>query len=254
VSTAHEPYSVENSELAERVRGLAAPCRVLVGGPGAELADVRAGIAATLPVVLGLIALTTVLLVIALTGSVVLGVKALLMNALSLGATFGVLVHIFQEGHLRWLVGGFSVSGSTDALVPALLFCVAFGLSMDYEIFLLSRIVEEHRRTGDTGLAVATGLERTGRLFTSAAVVFAVVMAALATSGLTLLKMIGVGLALAVLLDATLVRGLLVPAVMRLAGRANWWSPWPRGRAARRYGVPLPRVPGPGATRERVPS
>ncbi|XVQ08176.1 MMPL family transporter [Spirillospora sp. CA-255316] len=254
VSTAHEPYSVENSELAERVRALAAPGRVLVGGPGAELADVRAGIAATLPAVLGLIALTTFLLITALTGSVVLGVKALLMNALSLSATFGVLVHIFQEGHLRWLVGGFSVSGSTDALVPALLFCVAFGLSMDYEIFLLSRIVEEHRRTGDTGLAVATGLERTGRLFTSAAVVFAVVMAALATSGLALLKMIGAGLALAVLLDATLVRGLLVPAVMRLAGRANWWSPWRRGRASRRYGVPLPRVPGPGATRERVPS
>ncbi|MFC5749731.1 MMPL family transporter [Actinomadura rugatobispora] len=254
VSTAHEPYSVENGELAERVRGLPAPGRALVGGPGAELADVRAGIAVTLPAVLGLIALTTFLLISALTGSMVLGAKALLMNALSLGATFGVLVHIFQEGHLRWLVGGFSVSGSTDALVPALLFCVAFGLSMDYEIFLLSRIVEEHRRTGDTRLAVATGLERTGRLFTSAAVIFAVVMAALATSGLALLKMIGVGLALAVLLDATLVRGLLVPAVMRLAGRANWWTPWPRGRAFRRYRVPPPRVPEPGATRERVPS
>ena len=253
VSTAHEPYSVENGELAERIRDLPAPVPALVGGPGAELADVRAGIASALPAVLGLIALVTFLLTAVLTGSVVLGVKALAMNALSLGATFGVLVHIFQEGHLRFLVGGFSVSGCTDALVPVLLFCVAFGLSMDYEIFLLARIVEEYRRTGDTALAVATGLDRTGRLFTSAALVFAVVMAALATSGLALLKMIGAGLALAVLLDATLVRGLLVPAVMRLAGRANWWTPWPRGRAPDGCRVPPPRVPGLGATRERVP-
>jgi RND superfamily putative drug exporter len=161
---------------------------------------------------------------------VLLGLKALAMNVLSLCATFGVLVHIFQEGHLRWLVGDFTVTGSIDAQIPALLFCVAFGLSMDYEIFLLARIAEEHRRTGDTVTAVASGLAHTGRLFTSAALIFAVVMAALATSGLTLLKLLGVGLALAVLLDATLVRALLVPAVMRLAGRANWWTPRIRPR------------------------
>jgi RND superfamily putative drug exporter len=150
------------------------------------------------------------------------------MNALSLSATFGVLVYVFQEGHLRRLVGDFTVGGFTDALVPVLICCIAFGLSMDYEIFLLSRITEEYRSRGDTVSAVASGLQHTGRLFTSAAVVFAVAMGALATSGLALLKMIGVGLAVTVLLDCTLIRALLVPAVMRLAGRANWWSPWPR--------------------------
>jgi RND superfamily putative drug exporter len=228
ISTAHEPYSVENAELAERIRGVPAPGGArLAGGPGAELADIRQGIGDRLPLALGLIALTTFLLVTALTGGVLLGVKALVMNALSLGATFGVLVHIFQDGNLRGLIGDFSVTGSVDAQIPALLFCVAFGLSMDYEIFLLARIAEEHRRTGDTVTAVASGLRHTGRLFTSAALVFAVVMAALATSGLVLLKMIGLGLALAVLLDATVVRALLVPAVMRLAGRANWWTPRP---------------------------
>ncbi|HEX2313723.1 MAG TPA: MMPL family transporter [Thermomonospora sp.] len=231
VSTAHEPYSVDNSELAQRLRRIPAPERVLVGGPGAQLADIRQGIADALPLALALIALTTFCLVVALTGGLLLGLKALLMNTLSLGATFGVLVHIFQEGHLRWLVGDFTVTGSTDVTVPVLLFCIAFGVSMDYEIFLLSRITEDYRRTGDTAAAVVSGLRHTGRLFTSAAVIVAVVMGALTTSGLTLLKMIGVGLAVAVLLDCTLVRGLLVPAVMRLAGPANWWSPRLRTRS-----------------------
>nr|WP_260407929.1 MMPL family transporter [Planomonospora venezuelensis] len=240
VATAHEPYSVENSELAGHLRAVPAPAEALVGGPGAQLRDIRLAIAGALPPGLALVALTTFALVTGLTGSVVLAAKALLLNVLSLGATFGALVHVFQEGHLRWLVGGFTPTGTTDVLVPALMFCMAFGLSMDYEIFLLSRITEEYRRTGNTVTAVALGLEHTGRLFTSAAVVFAVVMASLATSGLVLLKMVGVGLALAVLLDCTLIRALLVPAVMRLAGRANWWSPrrpplpapaWFRGRA-----------------------
>nr|BFE84504.1 hypothetical protein GCM10020093_071050 [Planobispora longispora] len=201
-----------------------------MGGPGAQLADIRRGIADTLPLGLSLVAMTTFALVAGMTGSVVLAAKALLMNALSLGATFGVLVHVFQEGHLRALVGSFTVTGTIDTLVPVLMFCMAFGLSMDYEIFLLSRITEEYRRTGDTVTAVALGMERTGRLFTSAAVIFAVVMGSMATSSLVLLKMVGVGLALAVLLDCTLIRGLLVPAVMRLAGRANWWSPWGPGK------------------------
>ncbi|MFC4908282.1 MMPL family transporter [Actinomadura gamaensis] len=228
VATAYEPYSAVNGHLAQQVRRLPAPGPVLVGGPGAHLADTRGPIAAALPMGLGAVALITFALVAGLTGSVVLAVKAVLMNALSLTASFGVLVYIFQDGHLRWLVGDFSVTGHIDVLVPALLFCIAFALSMDYEIFLLSRITEEYRRCGDTTTAVATGLQNTGRLFTSAAVIFAVVMAAMATSSLALLKMIGVGLAVAVLLDATLIRALLVPAVMRLAGRANWWTPWPR--------------------------
>ncbi|MGW0808641.1 MMPL family transporter [Nonomuraea sp. NPDC002799] len=226
VSSAYEPYSVDNSDLAKLLRRVSAPGRALLGGPGAELADTRRSIGQALPLALTLIALTTLLLVTALTRSIVLALKALIMNALSLAATFGALVYVFQEGHLRWLVGDFTVTGSIDVLMPSLIFCIAFGLSMDYEIFLLSRITEEYRRSGDTLIAVAAGLQHTGRLFTSAATVFAVVMAALATSGLTVLKMIGVGLALAVLLDCTVVRALLVPAVMRLAGRANWWSPF----------------------------
>ncbi|MBG0822200.1 MMPL family transporter [Planomonospora sp. ID91781] len=234
VATDHEPYSVENSELARAVRSVPAPGPAVVGGPGAQLADIRQAVGDSLPQGLALVVLATFVLITAMTRSVVLAVKALVMNALSLGATFGVLVHVFQEGHLRELVGGFSVTGTLDVLVPALMFCIAFGLSMDYEIFLLSRVTEEYRRTGDTRAAVAAGMEHTGRLFTSAAVIFAVVMASLATSGLVLLKMVGVGLALAVLLDCTLIRALLVPAVMCLAGRANWWSPLRAGPVRRR--------------------
>ncbi|MFI7632951.1 MMPL family transporter [Nonomuraea sp. NPDC049400] len=225
VTTAYEPYSLENSELVDRLRRVRAPGPVLIGGPGGNLADTRQSIGRVLPLALALVAFTTLVLVTALTGSVVLAAKALLMNALSLTATFGVLVYVFQDGHLRWLVGDFTTTGSIDILMPSMILCVAFGLSMDYEIFLLARITEEHQRTGDTVTAVARGLQHTGRLFTSAAVIFAIVMAALTTSSLTPLKMIGVGLALAVLLDATVIRALLVPAVMRLAGRANWWSP-----------------------------
>ncbi|WP_125648884.1 MMPL family transporter [Nonomuraea sp. WAC 01424] len=227
VTTAHEPFSVANSELVQRLRAITAPGRAFFGGPGAELDDVRQNIAGTLPLALTLIALTTLAMVALLTRSVVLAVKALVMNVLSLTATFGALVHVFQDGHLGWLVGDFTATGSIDALMPTLIFCVAFGLSMDYEIFLLSRITEEYRRGGDTVTAVATGLQHTGRLFTSAAVIFAVVMAAVATSGLAVLKMIGVGIAVAVLVDCTLIRTLLVPAVMRLAGPANWWAPRP---------------------------
>ena len=128
---------------------------------------------------------------------------------------------------------------------PILMFCIAFGLSMDYEVFLLSRITEEHDRTGDTVSAVAMGLERTGRLVTSAALVVVIVLAALATSDLTVLKMLGLGLALAVLVDATLVRGLLVPAFMRVAGEANWWAPGPLRRIHARWGLhEAPAAPG----------
>ncbi|RJL33534.1 MMPL family transporter [Bailinhaonella thermotolerans] len=229
-----EPYTAESGAVVERIRRTEAPGPLLVGGPSAQLVDTRDAIGDRLGAALGLVAVTTLGLILLLTGSPVLAVKALVLNALSLTVTFGVLVHIFQEGHLLWMVGDVAVSGTTDVLVPSLLFCVAFGLSLDYEVFLLSRITEEHRRVRDTTEAVALGLDRTGRLFTSAAVVFAVVMICLATSGLVLLKMVGVGLALAVLLDATLIRGLLVPAVMRLAGPANWWTPWPVAR---------PRIP-----------
>jgi RND superfamily putative drug exporter len=242
VAGVHEPYSVANADLARALREVPAPGQALVGGPGAELADLRQGIAGPLPAALASIAVATFVLVTALTRRVVLAAKALLMNVLSLGATFGMLVYVFQDGHLRALVGDFAVTGSIDALVPVMIFCIAFGLSMDYEIFLLSRIVEEHRRTGDTATAVAGGLQHTGRLFTSAALIFAVVMGAMTTSSLAPLKMLGAGLAVAVLLDATLVRTLLVPAVMRLAGRANWWAPREAAGAHRRAQALRPRV------------
>jgi RND superfamily putative drug exporter len=158
---------------------------------------------------------------------VLIPVKAVVLNLLSLTATFGAAVWIFQDGNLRWLLGDFQTNGAIELTTPILLFAVAFGLSMDYELFLLSRIKEEYARLGDNTAAVAAGLERTGRLVTYAALLFVIVMVAFATSQLSVLKLVGVGLGLAVAMDATLIRAILVPAFMRLAGRANWWAPAP---------------------------
>ncbi|MCC2274211.1 MMPL family transporter [Streptomyces sp. ET3-23] len=225
-----EPADPANAERVRRIRALPAPARAWVGGMGARVVDAQRPVQDRLPLALALIAAGMFALVLALTRYPVLALKALVLNALSLCATFGALVFVFQEGHLRRLVGDFTVTGSTDVLLPIVVFCIAFGLSMDYECILLSRIVEEHRRGAGTVLSVARGVDRTAGLFTWSALILAVVMAALATSGLVFLKAVGVGLALAALLDATVVRGLLVPAVMRLAGRANWWAPaWLRG-------------------------
>ncbi|MFC6935880.1 MMPL family transporter [Actinomadura yumaensis] len=226
-----EPYSDAGTRLVAALRAVPAPGGALVGGPAARLADTRAAVADRLPWALLIIGTATAALVFLLTGGVLLAAKAPAVGLLSLGASFGAVVHVFQEGRLRWLVGDFVVTGMTDLTVPVLMFCVAFGLSMDYEIFLLARIVECRAASGDTARAVAAGLRHTGRPVTSAAAVVAIVFAAFAASGLTLLKVLGAGLALAVVLDATLVRGLLVPAVMRLAGEANWWAPAPLRRA-----------------------
>ncbi|MFE5844353.1 MMPL family transporter [Streptomyces niveus] len=220
-----DPLSPQGSRLAAALRAVPAPGPALVGGPGARLADTEHVLAGRLPAVVGVTVLVTFVLLLAFTRSVLIPVKALVLNALGLAATSGIVVAVFQQGHLAPLLGDVTAGGITDVVVPSLMFCVAFGLSMDYEVFLLSRIVDEHRRGSDTQTAVAVGLQRTGGLFTSAALVFATVMAALALSSLVLLKLIGVGLALAVLLDCTVIRALLVPAVMRLAGRANWWMP-----------------------------
>ncbi|GCB47023.1 MMPL family transporter [Streptomyces sp. NL15-2K] len=150
-------------------------------------------------------------------------------------------------------MGDFTVTATTDVFLPILVFCIAFGLSMDYEIILLTRILEEHHRTGDTTQAVTYGLDRTATQFTWASLIVAVIMTALATSGLTFLKLVGVGLALAALLDATVVRGLLVPAVMALAGRANWWTPrWTPRWARPLTHLPDPRSPGRGARPEVI--
>lgn len=232
-----EPYSDAGTELVEDVRAVQAPSTVLVGGQAALLVDTRAALWDRLPEALLIIVTTTLVLLFLFTGSVLIPAKAVLLNLLSLSASFGAMVYVFQEGNLRWLVGDFTVTGLTDITMPVLIFCVAFGLSMDYEVFLLSRIREEFLATGDNTRAVALGLERTGRLVTAAAILIALVLLAFATSGLTFLKLLGVVLALAVVVDATLVRGVLVPAFMRLAGRANWWAPRPLRRLHDRVGL-----------------
>ena len=157
------------------------------------------------------------------------------MNVASITASFGALVFIFQDGHLQWLLR-FEEVGFIPTTIPVLIFAIAFGLSIDYEIFLISRIKEEYRRSGDTGVAVARGLQRTGRIITGAALVLVAVSAAFATSELVFMKQLGVGLGLAILIDATVVRALLVPAAMQLMGRANWWAPRPLQRLSERLG------------------
>ncbi|MFD0969174.1 MMPL family transporter [Plantactinospora endophytica] len=229
------PRSTEGEHLVERIRALDPPFDFNVGGDAAELVDAKAAIADRLPLALAIIATTTGLLLFVVFGSVLVPVKAVVLNLLSLTATFGAMVWIFQDGHLSGLLG-FTATGQLDVSMPILMFCVAFGLSMDYEVFLLSRIKEEYDRTGDNRQAIAAGLAKTGRLITAAAVLLAVSFAAFGVSGMSFLKLMGIGLTLAILMDATVVRGLLVPAVMSLAGRANWWAPAPLRRLHSRWG------------------
>ena len=201
----------------------------LVGGASANAVDLVDSIGGYLPWMgVCVVAVMLVLLFIAF-GSVVLPVKAVVMNIVSLGASFGVVTWIFQDGHLSGLLG-FTSSGYLDVTQPILMLAIIFGLSMDYEVFLLSRIREEWDRTGDNTTAVASGLQRSGRIITSAALLLAVVIGGFATSDIVIMKMIGVGMLVAVLIDATVVRALLVPATMRLLGRANWWAPGPLRR------------------------
>jgi RND superfamily putative drug exporter len=203
---------------------------VAVSGIGARIVDTKAAMSSRLPIALAVVILATFIALLALTGSVLAPIKALVLNALSLTAVFGALVYVFQEGHLQWLIGHFTVTDSVNVLNPPLMFCIAFGLSMDYEVFMLSRIKEEHDSGLENAAAVAAGLRRTGPLITAAAALMAIVFVSFSTSGVTNVKAIGVGMALAVVIDATLVRAALVPAIMRLAGRFNWWSPRSVGR------------------------
>ena len=207
----------------------------LVGGPTADAVDLIDSIRSTLPwMALTVAAVMLVLLFVAF-GSVVLPLKAIVMNAVSIAASFGVVTWIFQEGHLSGLLG-FTSPGYLDVTQPILMLAILFGLSMDYEVFLLSRVREEWDRTGDNTRAVAAGVQRSGRIITSAALLLAVVIGGFATSGIVFLKMIGVGMLVAVLLDATVIRALLVPATMRLLGRANWYAPGPLVRWWERHG------------------
>jgi RND superfamily putative drug exporter len=247
-----EMGSAAGEGLVEEVRELDAPVDVLVGGDVASLVDTKASIASRLPLAIGIIVIATAVLLFLLSGSVLVPVKALLLNVLSLTATFGAMVWIFQDGNLSGVLG-FTATGSIDTSMPILMFCIAFGLSMDYEVFMLSRIKEEHDRTGDNDTAVALGLERTGRIVTAAAVLLSVTFFAFGTSGVSFIKMFGVGLGLAVLMDAFVIRGTLVPAFMKLAGEANWWAPGPLRRLHGRIGIREDAVePQPEPARELV--
>jgi RND superfamily putative drug exporter len=232
----HEPNSAIGERFVADIRALDAPYDFQVTGLSAQLVDTKSALLDRLPLALGLIAIITFVLLFMMFGSVVVPLKALVLNVLSLSATFGAMVWIFQDGNLSGVLD-FTATGSIDASTPILMFCVAFGLSMDYEVFLLSRIKEEHDAGADDRRAVALGLERTGRIVTAAALLISVVFVAFATSEVTFIKLFGLGLALAVLMDAFVIRGTLVPAFMRMAGSANWWAPAPLRRFHDRFGV-----------------
>lgn len=219
------PRTPEAQDLIHRLRDIPAPENTLVGGVAADYTDSQDGIAKTLPIALGWIVVTVLILLFLFTGSVILPIKAIILNVLSLAATMGVLTWVFIDGNLQWLVGSFTVTGTLDTSIVILIAVVVFGLSMDYEVFLLSRIREEHDAGKSNEDAVAIGLQRSARIITAAALLLAVVFASFVLSGVTSIKSMGFGVALAVILDATIVRGLLVPALMRLFGERNWWAP-----------------------------
>jgi RND superfamily putative drug exporter len=235
VVPAIDPGSREAEELVLTIRELDAPVDLALTGQTAFLVDSKQAIFGDLPLALSLIGAVTFVLLFLMFGSVLVPAKAVVLNLLSLTATLGSMVWIFQEGHLSGVLN-FTPAGHLDLTMPVLMFVIAFGLSMDYEVFLLSRIKEEYDRTGENVGSVAAGLERTGRVVTSAALLIAVVMVAFAASGVTMMKMFGIGMTLAVLVDAFVVRSTLVPAFMRLAGRANWWAPAFLRRLHRRFG------------------
>ncbi|WP_328298755.1 MMPL family transporter [Streptomyces sp. NBC_00435] len=236
VLTEGEAVGEPTQDLVDRVRAVDAPFETSVTGQAAVLVDARKAIAEKLPLALAVVVLATLLLVFLLTGSLLIPLQAVLLNALSLTAMFGAVVWVFQEGHLSGPLS-FTSTGDIETTLPVLMFCIAFGLSMDYGVFLISRIKEEYDRTGDHEGAVRAGLTRTGGLITAAAVILAVVMVAIGSSRVTNTKMLGLGIALAVLMDAMIVRSLLVPAVMKLTGKATWWAPAPLRRLHERFGL-----------------
>ena len=244
-------HTTAAENIVGQVRAIHAPGGLvpLVDGVTAYQIDLLASLRATLPYALLVMFVAVSVLLFLMTGSLLMPVKAIVLNILSLSATFGALVWIFQDGHLQNLLG-FQSTGSIDATQPILIFAIAFGLSMDYEVFLLSRIKERFDETGDNRAAVSSGLQRTGWLITSAAMLMAVVFSAFGTSKIIFIQEIGIGLAIAVIIDATLVRMLLVPATMRLLGKWNWWAPAPLRAIWRRVGL----SDSAGSTRNTVSS
>ena len=232
------PIDPEGAELVADIRAVPAPAQeTLVGGTAATWDDATSSVLDRIWIVLLWLAITTMVLLFLFTGSVLIPIKAFVLNLLSLGATLGVLVWVFQNGYLQWLTGDYTVTGTVDVPTLVLIGVIAFALSMDYELFMLSRIKEEHDAGMDTTNAVAFGLQRTGRIITAAALLIAIVFAAFLTSSATNIKQLGLGVTVAILLDATVVRALLVPAFMRIAGRANWWAPAPLKRLHARIGL-----------------
>jgi RND superfamily putative drug exporter len=254
-----DPGSPAAEQVIRAMRRIG-PADTLVAGPTADQLDARAAIAGRTPLALLLVTGATAALVLVLTGGVLLAGKAIIVNVLSLSASFGAMVWVFQDGHLQAAVGDFTVTGAIDASTPILLFCIAFGLSMDYEILLLSRIKEAYDAGADTAEAVRVGLQASAGLMTAAAAIVAAVFLALMRSDVAFLKLLGLGLATAVILDATVVRGVLVPACVGLAGRANWWAPaalrgWVRRLDPERRTTyrPRPTPPAPVSPSSRQP-
>lgn len=224
VAPSRPTYSAASQQLVHAVRGLQTPFYLGVTGDTAGFVDLEHSLGSHLPIVLALVIASTLIVLFLMTGSLVLGVKGVLMNALSLSAVFGILVLIFQHGHLEGLLSYRSV-GALDSTQPILIFAMGFGLATDYGVMLLSRIKEFHDRGIPNDQAVALGLERTGRIVTAAALLFSVAIGAFVTSKLVFIKELGLGTALAVLIDASVIRGLLVPSLMELLGKWNWWAP-----------------------------
>ena len=233
------PFASESSQTTvNAIRDLPAPAgtEVLVGGATADFVDFQSSLEEHLPIALAIVIGATLLILFLMTGSVVLPIKSLIMNFLNLSAVFGLLVLIFQDGRLEGFLD-YSSPGAIEQTMPILLFAVAFGLSTDYAVFLLSRIKEARDNGASESESVAIGLERTGRIVTAAALLFAVAMGAFATSEIIFIKENGVGTALAVLIDATIIRALLVPSLMELLGKWNWWAPAPLRRLHDRWGI-----------------
>ncbi len=233
-----DPHSAAAQAIVQDVRALPQPAgmQVQVGGQSALLSDLLSGLLGRAPYVFALIVVVIFVLLFLMLGSLVIPLKAVILNVLSLSVSFGALVWVFQDGHFADLLG-FTPLGSIDATQPILIFAIAFGLSMDYEVFLLSRIKESFDRTGDNTASVALGVQKTGAIITSAAVLLVIVIGSFISGEVVFIKEIGLGLGLAILVDATLVRMLLVPATMRLMGRYNWWAPAPLVALYRRIGM-----------------
>jgi RND superfamily putative drug exporter len=236
VFTPYGDLSEQSQSLVRKLRALHAPFDVGVAGRTAAFVDQKQSLAAHIPVALAWLAITTFVVLFMFTGSVILPLKALVMNGLTISAAFGLLVLVFQHGRLESLLGYVS-QGALESSQPVVLFAVAFGLSTDYGVFLLSRIKEARDSGVPDREAVAVGLERTGRIVTAAALLFCVAIGAFATSRIIFIKEVGLGTAVAVLIDATIVRALLVPSLMELLGRWNWWAPRPLRRLHARFGL-----------------